>query len=502
MYGSGQAPDYPSFWIEPERRLLETVLRDGLRAPNRLFSLIDAAASYPVPVPVAGSFRDPNGFVFLHDGVLYRQVNESYRPHYERFVESGLGAELMDRGVLIRHQEVAPGEQSHVYKVLRPERVPFISYPYEWSFSQLRDAALLTLEIQRRAMKFGMSLKDASAYNVQFLHGKPVFIDTLSFELATEGRPWVAYRQFCQHFLAPLALMAHRDIRLAQLLRVFVDGVPLDLASKLLPTRTRLSPPLAMHLHLHARAQRRYADRPMRAVRQARSSPAAAAALLENLAKAIQRLRWTPAGTEWADYYCDTNYSKTAIADKERLVSELIRRLRPRMVWDLGANTGQFSRVASRAGIPTIAFDADAAAVEKNYTESRKSADAQLLPLVLDLTNPSADLGWAGKERLSLHQRGPVDLALALALVHHLAIGNNVPLGSIAEWFALLARNLIIEFVPKIDSQVQRMLASRQDIFGDYTQSAFEEAFSRYFVVDAREPIRGTERSLYCMRRR
>jgi hypothetical protein len=452
--------------------------------------------------PIAGSFRDPSGFVFVRDGVLYRQVNECYRPHYDRLKESGLGADLTERGWLVRHDEL-PGDSAAPggYKLLQPERIPFISYPYEWSFSQLRDAALLTLRIQQRAMKFGMSLKDASAYNVQFLRGAPVFIDTLSFEAGAEGKPWVAYRQFCQHFLAPLALMAYRDVRLNQLFRVFVHGVPLDLASSLLPRLTRLRPSLAMHVHLHARAQKRYSARPA-AARGRRLSQTALQGVIESLANAVRRLHWKPEGTEWANYYEETNYSEPAIADKERLVGQMITRLRPRLLWDLGANVGRFSRLASRQGIETIAFDIDPAAVERNYLDGRAKKDQHLLPLVADLTNPSTGLGWAGTERLSLEQRGPADLVLALALVHHLAVGNNVPLANISEWLARIARGLVIEFVPKSDSQVQRMLASREDIFDEYSPAGFEAAFARHFIVEAKEPIAGTQRVLYQMRRR
>jgi hypothetical protein len=454
--------------------------------------------------PLPSSFRDPSGFVFQRDGVLYRQVNVRYRPHFDRLVQSGLCADLIGTGLLVRHDEVAdrPSEVREAYKVLQPERIPFISYPYEWAFSQLRDAALLTLQIQRRAMKHGMSLKDASAYNVQFLRGKPIFIDTLSFEAPTEGRPWVAYRQFCQHFLAPLALMAHRDVRVGQLLRVFIDGIPLDLAASLLPARTRLSPSLLMHLHLHARAQKKYSGQPAPAARQRKMSAMALAGVIDSLAGAIQGLRWHAEGTEWADYYRETNYREGAIEEKERRVGSFLERIQPTIVWDLGANTGRFSRLASGKGIDTIAFDIDPAAVEKNYRETRASGDAHLLPLLTDLTNPSSDLGWAGAERLSLQRRGPAEAVLALALVHHLCIGNNVPLPKVAEWLSTIAKHLVIEFVPKADSQVQRMLSSRDDIFESYSEIAFEQAFQLYFTMERKEPIGGTERVLYHLVRR
>jgi hypothetical protein len=451
---------------------------------------------------VAGSFRDPSGFVFRHDDVLYRQINPIYRQHYDQLIESGLASDLIARGYLISHEEIEPSAvgRTSAYKILRPERIPFISYPYEWSFSQLKDAALLTLGIQRRALKCGMSMKDASAYNIQFLHGRPILIDTLSFEVARPGQPWVAYRQFCQHFLAPLALMAHRDVRLSQLLKVHLDGIPLDLASSLLPRKTWLSPSLLMHLHVHASAQKRYSSsrRTGAAVATRRQiTQTSLMGILDSLATAIKSLRWQPAGTEWVDYYHDTNYSESSMREKERLVDHMMSDLRPSMLWDLGANVGRFSRLASGKAIETIAFDVDPGAVERNYLESSSSGDRYMLPLVADLTNPSGDVGWAGTERLSLEHRGPADTVLALALVHHLAIGNNVPFPQIAEWFSHLTRTLIIEYVPKSDSQVQRMLSSRADIFDDYTQASFERAFETYFAVVSKESITDTDRVLY-----
>ena len=208
------------------------------------------------------SFRDPGGFLFVEGGVLYRQVNSVYKDDYDLLLRSGLYKTLTDAGLLVSHEEVStdPPDPRIAYKIIRPEPIPFISYPYEWCFSQLKDAALATLEIQRQALAHGLSLKDASAYNVQFLDGKPVLIDTLSFE-KLRLKPWVAYRQFCQHFLGPLLLMGLKDSRLGQLSRIFLDGVPLDLTSRLLPRRTRLRPGILMHIHLHAASQKHFASK-------------------------------------------------------------------------------------------------------------------------------------------------------------------------------------------------------------------------------------------------
>ena len=207
--------------------------------------------------PLSASFRDPSGFMFMADGALYRQVNKVYAPHYRQLMESGLYEQLVKRAWLVAHEEVETpvADQSKVYQVIRPERIPFISYPYEWSFSQLRDAALLTLDVQTLALEYGMTLVDASGFNVQFMKGKPIMIDTLSFQKYAEGQAWTGYKQFCQHFLAPIALMAKTDVRLNQLLRAYIDGIPMDLASRLLPGRTWWRFGLVTHIHLHAKAQ-------------------------------------------------------------------------------------------------------------------------------------------------------------------------------------------------------------------------------------------------------
>jgi hypothetical protein len=392
---------------------------------------------------------------------------------------------------------------AEAFKVIQPERVPFISYPYEWSFSQLKDAALATLSIQKRALKLDMSLKDASTYNIQLMRGKAMLIDTLSFEIYKEGLPWVAYKQFCQHFLAPLALMAYRDVRLSQLLRVYIDGVPLDLASGLLPAKTKFNFGLLTHIHIHASAQKRYSDKVVDSrASVGRMSKQALTGLIESLENTVKKLTWKPAGTEWGDYYENTNYTDSAFEHKKQLVHEWSCEKKPAVVWDLGGNTGVFSREAAASGAFTVSFDIDPAAVEQNYRTVKTKKEQNILPLVLDLTNPTPALGWDHSERDSFGARGPVDMALALAVIHHLAISNNVPLPQLANFFAAHCRWLVIEFVPKSDSQVQKLLTSREDIFPTYTREGFEAAFSARFNIHKNEVVRDSERMLYLMEAR
>lgn len=448
------------------------------------------------------SFRDPSGFVYRTDGVLYRQLDIIEKKNYGELMLSGLYNDLTNRGFLIPHTEVST-ELAHTrgaHKVLKPEIIPFISYPYEWSFSQLKDAALLTLKIQKMAFAHGMSLKDASAYNIQFRGASPILIDTLSFETYKEDAPWVAYRQFCQHFLAPLALMAHTDIRLGELLKSHLDGIPLDLASTLLPLHTHAKSGMLMHIHLHAKAQKKYATTGTQG-KNLTFSRIAFQGLIDSLSSAITSLHLKKSDTEWGDYYNDTNYSADAFEHKKELVTRYLEKSQPQSVWDIGANNGEFSRIASEKDIQTVSMDIDPLAVEKNYLRAQKEKSSNLLPLLIDFTNPSAAIGWSNQERKSLPERGHADTILALALVHHLALSNNIPLDIIAEGFSELSRYLIIEFIPKSDSQVQRLLSSREDIFPYYTQKDFEETFRGRFEILESMPIDDSERILYYMRR-
>ena len=311
------------------------------------------------------SFRDPSGFVFTRDGVLYRQVNDRYRATFDALTASGLFEELTERGWLVPHREVdvEPWDRSTARLVLQPDPVPFISYPYEWCPGQLREAALLTLDAQLLALEHGFTLKDASAFNVQFVDGRPVLIDTLSFEPYVEGRPWVAYGQFCRHFLAPLALARLVDPRLLSLSQSHLDGVPLDLASRLLPASSRYTWGLGIHLHAHASAQRRHADARTRGTGREMSSKALTG-LIESLRASVRKQVWEPSKSAWSDYYAAReSYSETSMSQKRDVVAAprwcRVQTVGVRTVWDLGANTGQFSQMAadshrSRGRLPGV----------------------------------------------------------------------------------------------------------------------------------------------------
>ncbi|MGK0296861.1 MAG: ribosomal protein L11 methylase PrmA [Gammaproteobacteria bacterium] len=448
------------------------------------------------------SFRDPSGFLFKKDDILYRQINYSYKENYNYFKSSGLYNELVELDLLVRHEEVdIDCLDVDGYLIIKPVELPVISYPYEWSFSQLKEAALLTLSIQQKALSKGLSLKDASSYNVQFYNGKPIFIDTLSFEKLRPNQPWVAYKQFCQHFLAPLALMAKTDITLNQLLKTNIDGIPLGLASKLLPFTSRFSFSLAIHIHLHAKTQSKNADKEIDPAKfKSTFSINSFYAIIDSLKTAVLKLKWEPIGTEWHDYYdSNNNYDDESLSLKNDIVKGFLDKLSIRSVWDLGANTGIFSKLAAKYSEYVCAWDIDPACVELNYRAMRDSETKNIYPLLLDLTNPSSAIGWNHKERFSLKERGPVDVTLALGLIHHLVISNNLSLEMIARFLSEITFILIIEFVPKSDSQIKKLLRNREDIFPNYHIKNFELVFSQYFKSLDKKPILNTDRTLYLM---
>ncbi len=457
------------------------------------------------------SFRDPAGHIFTDKGKVFRQINKAGRADYDGLMQSGLYDALVKRGLLVEHQEVSTPKASGKdgYKVIQPAVVPLISYPYEWSFSQLKDAALLTLRVQKLAIKYGLILKDASAYNVQFVGKKPVLIDTLSFMPYEEGKPWEGYKQFCEHFVAPLALASYTSLDALKLLRSDLEGISLELTTKLLPRRARLRPGLLSHVYLHANAQGKYkniaSDKPQKEIKTRAVSKFALEGLVSSLENTVRGLKLPKQQTEWGDYYTFTNYSEAGFEKKRNMVRSYLETVSPtpKTVWDIGANNGEFSSLAAEKDMYTVAFDIDPLAVERNYLNRTVASHTEnMLPLLQDVVNPSPANGFLGTERDSLQARGPADVVMALALIHHLSIGRNLPFEKVAELLATIGKHVIIEFVPKEDSKVQILLASRRDVFPNYHEKGFELAMSKHFKLVKSQKIAGTKRTLYLYKRK
>lgn len=443
------------------------------------------------------SFRDPSGVVFTRDGVLLRQVNSCYKPTYDMLMESGLYQQLVKEGLMVAHQQVDEGGVSKdAYCVIRPQRVPYISYPYEWAFGMLKDAALVTLRCHRAALEKGMILKDASAYNIQFMKGNALLIDTLSFEKYPEGMPWVAYGQFCRHFLAPLLLMKYTDLRMNLMLREYIDGIPLDLAAKLLGGKGGMF--ARQHIVWHARATVKHSTdgRKQQDAPKMQLSLFQHKAMIDSMLRNIEKLELPKVQTEWGEYYEHTNYSDEGAQSKQAIVREMLSAIKPQTLWDFGANDGRYSRLGLEQGASVVAFDVDPLAVEHCYRYAAKER-VEMLPLLQDLTNPSPAIGFGNQERTTIQERQHPDCILALAVIHHLAISNNLPLEKIALWLSGMCNHLIIEFVPKDDSQVGILLATRDDIFPNYTQAGFEEAFGQHFKLVGSQKVAQSNRVIY-----
>jgi len=459
-----------------------------------------------------GSFRDPDSRVFHGDDGVYRVLSARGLADYRALAATPLLAAAVRSGRLVETEllddEAAPRpaetELPHAPAgVLRHARIPFVSYPYEWSWSMLRDAALLQLELLADALDHGLTLKDATPYNVQWRGAQPQFVDLGSFEPLREGEPWVAYRQFCTLFLNPLLLQALTGVPFQPWLRGSLEGIaPAELAG-LLRRRDRLRRGVLTHVVLHARMERRHAGRSREVRRELRSAGFGTELIRANVAglrKLLRRLDWRPPETVWTAYERDKSYSDADEARKDAFVRAAVAQApQPlRRVWDLGANTGRYARIAAEHADCVLAIDSDQAAVELLYRELREERSARIVPLVVDLAAPSPALGWRGRERMPLERRGQPSLTLALAVVHHLSIAANVPLREVVEWFASLGGSLVVEFPHRDDPMVRTLLAGKRDgLHADYERDAFERLLAEAFEVERRETLASGTRTLY-----
>jgi hypothetical protein len=455
---------------------------------------------YPMQHKDPSSFRDPAGFVFYQDYEVYRFISPGYYQEYQEFKKLGLYQELLDKGYLIPFEEVQEESLPEGKAlIIKPRQIPFISYPYEWTFSQLKEAAKLTLEIQNMALRYGVQLKDASSYNIQFIGSKPVFIDTLSFEHWNGDVMWRAYKQFCQHFLAPLTICSFCDPRMKSLFVSNLDGVPLDLAKCLIPKKAYMHPSRFLHLWLHEHFQKTKNRKPnlTKQPRSIKKASPAAFGLVESLLCGIQHLKRKNERSVWKSYYQGDSYQEEAFEEKKQIIETLLSDLKPKVVWDLGSNEGLFTEIVSKYCQYSVAFDFDLTCIEAMYIRLRNQQNENILPIHLDIANPSPGIGWESKERKGLIERGPCDVAMALALIHHLIVSSNIPLKKLVEFFHKICRHLIIEYVPPADPKFMQISQTNPQDFSFFTEEAFMAAFSERFILKSRNLIGKSSRILF-----
>lgn len=448
------------------------------------------------------SFRDPSGFIFTKDNIVYRQVNSVFKVNFDYFIKSGCCNKLQEKGLLIQHEIINDNltQGYNCYLTLKPTPVNFISYPYEWPFDLLKDAALLTLHLTKEAIVYGMILKDATPYNIQWQKGKLIFIDSLSFERYEEEKPWIAYRQFCEMLLSPLLIMHYCKKSMPELLLAYPDGIPLAVTRSLIPWRSHFSLYTYLHIHLHAGISERIISTTKKRLTYSKKKLLNLISSLENL---IRNLTLSDQKSLWGNYYNEATGRGEYLIHKKGIISNWLQGLSSiKKAIDLGANDGEFSKLMANYNIEVISADADAVCINRLYKNIKNSGEKNIQPLIINLSNPTPATGFNNSERSSFIDRTKADLVLALALVHHLAIGKNIPFDLIADFFSKLGKSLMIEFVPIQDEHVQLMLSQRDNIFHHYDQEHFEKAFSNYYTLVKKEIIPGSERSLYLMHKK
>ena len=453
-----------------------------------------------------GSFRDRESRVFHREDGIFRGLSKRALTEWEMLSSTGFFPRLMAKEKLIQTERIDSALMPKIDRdedwaaILRHQTIPFVSYPYEWSFGMLKDAALLQLELMQAALDEGMILKDASAFNFQWMGANPVFIDIPSFEKWRQGEPWVGYRQFCQMFLYPLFLQAYKDIPFQPWLRGGIDGISAEHCKNLMSPYDLLRPGVLTHVYLHSKMQAKHAQTQKNVkgdLRAAGFNKDLIKANVNRLRKVIRGLIWKRTRSEWADYVDITSYTDIDREAKIDFVRDIVISHSWNLVWDLGCNTGAFSRIAAENARYVVAMDADPLSIERLYQALKSEGNTAILPLISNIADPSPNLGWRGQERKALSERGRPDLILCLALIHHLVINNNIPVRNLIGWLANLGTSVVIEFVTKEDRMVRTLLRNREDNYADYEINYFESCLSESFSIIRRETLKSGTRILY-----
>lgn len=479
-----------------------------------------------------GSFRDRTSRVFYQADTVFRALTAPALTDWEQLSSTVFFQHLHKAGKIVQTEQVdtlclqdnicgpivserhSPTDASPWVATLKHQKIPFISYPYEWSFSMLKDAALLQLTLLQAALAEGMILKDASSFNVQWIGSNPIFIDISSFTRLVPGEPWVGYRQFCQLFLFPLLLQAYKDIPFQPWLRGNIDGISPHDCSQLMSVRDLLRPGVFSHVYLQAKAQARYAKFDQSGqpalhtkssrqqdlkhdLRRAGFQTALIQSNVSRLTKLIQSLSWQRSRSTWSEYTHHLPYTDAEQAQKADFVRRVTHSRPWSMVWDLGCNTGTFSRIAAQNANTVVAMDIDALVIERFYQALKTEGESKILPLVSNVADPVPNLGWRGTERRALDRRTKPQLILSLALIHHLVIGANIPLHEFIHWLAGFKAAVVIEFITRDDPMVQTLLRHKDDHYTDYETAYFEQCLSAAFEVIERQPLVSSTRILY-----
>ena len=453
-----------------------------------------------------GSFRDRESRVFYEGNAVFRGLSKQALKEWEALSSTEFFKRLTLQGKLIHTERIDSASMAKSAKdenweaVLKHQPIPFISYPYEWSFGMLKDAALLQLDLMQEALEEGMILKDASAFNFQWMGARPIFIDIPSFEKWHPGEPWAGYRQFCQMFLYPLFLQAYKDLSFQPWLRGNIEGIESEQCNNIMSMRDCIRPGVFTHVFLQSKIQAKYSQ----TQRDVKKDLLAVGfnknlimANVKRIYKMIQGLTWNRSKSAWSSYGTTHNYTDVDFEMKQAFIRQIVGQRPWHLVWDMGCNTGIFSKIASENSDYVVAMDTDQLSIEHFYQSLKTEGNTKILPLVVNLADPSPGLGWKGLERKALVDRGKPDLTLCLALIHHIVITANVPLREFIKWLAGLGTDLVIEYVTKDDPMVKGLLRNKKDNYTDYEQDYFEKCLSLSFNVDQQSQLHSGTRILY-----
>jgi SAM-dependent methyltransferase len=458
-----------------------------------------------------GSFRDRDGRIYRVEGRIIRGVSKGALEEFKKLGATGFYRTFQKKGQLVGTEVLAPDRVPLPDQIrhqwagfLEHQRIPVVAYPYEWTFGMLRDAALLQLDLVEAAVLEDMTLKDATPYNIQFVSGKPVFIDIPSFETLPAGAPWAGYRQFCEMFLFPLMVQAYKGIHFQPLMRASIDGISVQTAARIFGFRDRFRSGVFSHVWLQAKLDSRFGGTRQNVRSDLKSAGFNQELILANvrkLRKLITKLNWQGDGSEWGEYEDFHNYSESDHSLKESFIRDSVAESDAKLVWDIGCNTGQFSKIAAQYADCVLAMDLDHFAVERLYREAKDMGLTRILPMVQNVADPSPNWGWRNRERMDLQARARPDLLLCLALIHHVVISANVPMDEFVDWLADLSDQLVIEYVSRSDDKVKTLLRNKEDKYSDYSRERLESALDRQFKIVRQQGLESGNRHLYWCRR-